>query len=102
MALTEKIKCNGIKPSKAEMYTLAAELLETEQILNFRSAIIEAFKSYDYYDPNYYYYDNYDYDYEYDYDYYYYYDYDYDYCYYNNYSIEEKVITLLFFAAMYS
>jgi hypothetical protein len=96
MALATKIKCNGVKPSKAEVYLLAAELVEVEEILGFRAAIIEAFKSYDYdydYDYDYYYYDYYYYDY-----YLYYYDYDYDY----DYSIQKKVIALLFLSAMYS
>lgn len=98
-ALAVKISCNGVKPSKQMIYTLAAELVEVEQIDKFKAAIIEAMKSYEY---DYYYYE-----YEYDYDYYYYYYYDdysysYSYYYYYTYSYAEKVIALLFLAAMYS
>src|ERR1700694_1557272 len=83
--LDEKIKCNGIKPTKAEVYTLAAELIAIGGIaiknITFRTSIIQAFKVYDYY------YDDYDYDYDnaYDYDYDYAYDYAYDYYYYDDY-----------------
>lgn len=83
MALTQRIACNGVKPTKAMVYTLAAELVELEGIIEFKDAVIETMKSYDYY---YYYYDYY-------YDYYYYYYYD---------LIKEKVIALLFLAAIYS
>lgn len=96
MELATKIQTNGIMPTKAEVYTLAAELVETEGITGFRDAVIEAMKSYDY--------DYYDYYYC-DYDYYYcdYTDYDYDYdCDYTDYSVSEKVIALLLLAAMYS
>lgn len=98
MALKTKIACNGIKPAKAEVYTLAAELVEVENIVVFKAAVLEALKSYDYYhyDDYYYHYDDYYYD-DYD-DYYYaYYYYDYD-----DYSKEEKIIALLFLAAKYS
>jgi hypothetical protein len=109
MALETRIQCNGIKPTKAMVYTLAAELVEVEGIIGFGVAIIEAFKSYEYYedyDYEYYYEYYYDYDYYYDYykDYYYYNEYDYykDYYYYYELSQAEKVIALLFLAAMYS
>lgn len=90
MALAVKIKCNGIKPTKAQVYTLAAELVMTEGINGFSAAIINALKSYEY-----------EYDYDYGYDHGYGYDH-YGYGYYNNYSLEEKVIALLFLAATYS
>ena len=78
MALTTKIACNGVKPSKNEIYTLAAELVESQNIFRFKSAIIESLKSYDY-DYGYGY--DYGYDYDYDYNYGYNYDYGYDYGY---------------------
>jgi hypothetical protein len=96
MVLTDKIKCNGIKPLRSAVYLLAAELQETEGIYTFKGAILEAFKSYDYYE-----YDYYDYDYDYEYDYYDYYDYDY-YYYYYDYSSTEKTLALLFLSAMYA
>lgn len=105
MALTEKIKCNGIKPSKSEIYKLAAEFVDTENIETFKESIIESLKSYDYYyyyDYTYYYYYYYDYYYTYYYDYYYTYDYDYDYYYTYYYTKEQKVIFLLFLSAIYS
>ncbi len=81
-SLDVKIKCNGIKPSKREVFTLAAELVdmwgEEFEINSYYDAIMSALKSYDY-------------DYDYDYDYYYYY---YDY----GYSYKEKVLALLFLA----
>lgn len=106
-ALENKIQCNGIKPSKAEVYLLAAELVEIHDIKYFKSAVIAAIASHDYdYECEY------DYDYGYYYGYYYdYYDYDYDYCdycdycdndYYHDYSKEQKVIALLFLSAIYS
>ncbi len=102
-ALKTKIACNGVRPKKSDVYTLAAELVELEGIGEFRAAITEALKSYDYYD----YYGYYDYD-DYYNDYYYYNDYchhndDYYYYYYsyNDYSLKEKVIALLILAAKY-
>lgn len=98
MALEKKIPCNGIKPSKSEVYTLAAELAETEDIFSFSTAVKSSMLSYDYhYDYHYYdYYNDYYYDYHYDYD-------DYDYYHnYNHLTKEQKVISLLFLAAMYS
>ncbi len=88
-ALAVKIECSGIKPTKSEVYKLAAELVELEGIESFKSALIEAFRSYDYYD----YYADYDYHYH-----YYYNDDNADY----DYSLEEKVIALLFLSAMYA
>lgn len=91
----------GSEPSKEEVYMLAAEIQDKED-MSFKRSIYCALLSYDYY----YYYD-YDYYYEYDYDYYsygyyyyyygyyYYYDYDYD-------SKEQKVIALLFLATIYT
>lgn len=102
-ALKVKIACNGIKPKKSEVYLLAAELVETEEIKGFRAAIIEAFKSYDYYYDgyyldDYYYYDGYDYYFDYCYfDAGYYYGYDY-----YSYSLPEKVIALLLLSAMFA
>lgn len=107
MAISPRITCNGIKPSKSEVYALAAELVDTQEGLDsFKSAILEAFKSYDYYDYDYYnyyynYYNNY---YYYDYynnDYYDYYN-NHDYYDYYNYTKKEKVIALLFLSAMYA
>jgi hypothetical protein len=101
--LEQKIPCNGIAPTKSEVYTLAAELTELHGIESFHVSVMSAIKSYDYYDDN-----------DYDYDYYYYaYDYYYDYYYHlyhqdsgknnhNYFSQEEKVLALLFLAAMYS
>lgn len=86
--LNKKIACKGIKPTKAMVYTLAAEIESTkESILSLRQSLISALMSYDHYD----YYDYYDYYYDYDSYYYYYYDYD-------SYSKEEKVIYLLLLA----
>lgn len=70
--LKKKIHCNGIAPTKAEVYTLAAELQEIHEFKYFSDALISALKSYEY-------------AYEYD-----------------DLSSDEKVIALLFLAAMYS
>ena len=116
--LEVKIVTGGVKPSKSEVYLLAAELQELHQFKYFSEAVVSALKSYydyDYYEYEYDYYE-YDYDYEYEYyydyeyyyeydysyDYYYSYDYDYSYDYYYSYSSAEKVIALLFLSAMYS
>ncbi len=102
-ALAVKIACNGVKPTKAEIYTLAAELVELENIVSFKGAIISSFDSYDYVDHNNNHYNNYNYTHNgYNYDYYYYYDYT-DYGYYNyKLTKEQKVLALLFLAAIYS
>ena len=97
-SLIEKIKCYGIKPTKYQVYQLAAELVSMTEIAGvqllstFKDAIIAAMQSYDYYTHNnndYYYYYNYNYYYDYDYN-----DYDYNYDY-TNYSTQEKIICLL-------
>jgi len=106
MALKSKIKCNGLKPTKSEVYKLAAELTEIEGHRYFKSTILETLLHYDYDYEDYYYDDDYDYDYYDDYyaddyadDYYDdYYDYNYDYNY--DLSQAEKVIALLFLSAM--
>lgn len=94
MALKTKIACNAVRPTKSAVYLLAAELMEVEGITAFRAAVIEALKSYDYYDTYYYaYYCDY---------YYCGYAYYYDYCGDDYKSIPEKVLALLFLSAMYS
>lgn len=95
------IACNGIKPTKTEVYTLAAEMAEKYDIITFKQAIHSALIHYD--DADYYYDDYYDYYYYNDY-YDYYTDYNDYYDYYDNHHFtpEEKVLALLFLAAMYS
>ena len=97
-----KIACNGVKPSKSEVYTLAAELQELHRLEYFKEAIVSALMSYDYYADYY----SYDYSYSYSYDYYDYYSYSYSYSchddYDYDYSSSEKTLALLFLAAMYS
>lgn len=94
--LEKKIPCNGIRPTTSEVYTLAAELQDIHEFKTFKEAIMSALMSYDYayyaYQYYYYYYEYYD---CYSYDYYDYDHYDYDYG-----SKEEKVMTLLFIAAI--
>lgn len=102
MMLKEKelIVCNWKKPTKAEIYTLAAELVETEGHVWFGAAVLAAMTSFDYYavpkpDVIHDYFDELHPDLE---------------CYYQsninqifyNFSSEEKVIALLFLAAMYT
>ncbi len=49
----DKIKCNGIKPSKSEIYKLAAELLETKKLDSLAVAVDSSMLSHDYYQMNY-------------------------------------------------
>lgn len=91
----QKIICNGVRPTKADIYLSAAELVDSGILGGFKSQILAAMAQYDYYcgygygcGYNYYGYDDY-----YDYGYYYYY---------ALLSKEERVIALLFLAAIYS
>lgn len=93
-SLKKKIRCNGVKPSKSDVYTLAAELQSKYNLYYFHTAVIAALGSYDY---HYHYHNHYHYHYHYHYDHYN----DY-YQYYYHFSKQEKTIALLFLAAMYS